>query len=141
MVTLMMRSYPAPDGGKVVYAWDASEPEAFCYALTTADPADAVIVAGTGRCFTHSGAEAPCPVAYRMPGECRHPALEVAVDGDAMIVRCMTCGHVSVPVPPNVAKRVTEGPAAPVTPDESLDVVMIGDPDADHSSLLTPDAS
>jgi hypothetical protein len=135
MSAFLAQNRATPDGGRVVYAWDLSEPEAFC------DKSWAVIVAGTSRCAAHEGALAPCPVAYRMPGECRHPALEVAVDGDAMIVRCMTCGHVSVPVPPNVAKRVTEGPAAPVTPDESLDVVMIGDPDADHSSLLTPDAS
>lgn len=121
MATLMMQSRTTPEGGKVVYAWDVSEPEAFCYALTTADPADAVIVAGTGRCFTHSGAEAPCPVAYRTPGECRHPIVESSAD----LVRCTICGHESVEVP----EHITLPPEPPAVADD------------DHSSLGAPEVS
>lgn len=121
MATLMMQSRTTPEGGKVVYAWDVSEPEAFCYALTTADLAAAVIVAGTGRCFMHSGAEAPCPVAYRTPGECRHPVVEPSAD----LVRCTFCGHESVEVP----EHITLPPEPPAVADD------------DHSSLGAPEVS
>jgi len=135
----VVQNRPAPDGGRLVYAWNMDEPEAYCDSGDgDAVPADRVIVVGTDRCVSHAGAEAPCPVAYRVPSECPHAVL---TDVDGGFVRCATCGHVSVPVPLNVARFVTQGPATPTGPDESLDVVMLGDPDADHSSLLIPERS
>jgi hypothetical protein len=141
MSFLKVQNLPGPGGeGRVFLAWPMDVVEAFC---TSADSAELpseqrVIVAGTGRCAAHVNAPDPCLFAERMPPECPHPVV-TRPDGEGL-VRCLTCGADSVPVPDNLRRLTSTGAAAPQGPDESFEAI-IGDPDADHSSLLTPEGS
>lgn len=140
---LRVQNIPGPGGvGRFLLAWDMEVPEAYCDATDSAGlpPERQVIAAGTERCALHAAALAPCPVAKRTPPECPHPVVTRPAGPDDL-VSCTTCGAGSVPVPERWRRFATDGPAAPQAPDESLAIDAIGDPDADHSSLMTPEAS
>jgi len=142
MTYLKVQNLPGPGGeGRAILAWSMDEPEAFCDSSDDifVSSAQRVIVAGTDRCGPHVNAPDPCPRGQRMPPECEHPVVTRPAGPDEL-VRCLTCGAESVPVPERMRRFVTTGPATPQAADESLDVIL-GDPDADHSSLLTPEAS
>lgn len=89
---LQNRTLPWDPSSRVVYAWPADAPEAFCAGDDTAftDTAHRVIVAGTDRCALHSMAEFPCVASFRSPPECPHERLDPQADPEHP--RCSTCG-------------------------------------------------
>lgn len=121
---------------RVVLAWPMDEPEAFCDSADTfASPAERTIVAGTDRCEPHAGAEQPCPIAWRTPGECGHEVTHPQEAG-AESYRCDHCGHTGTDETDRYLKRMT-GPAFPSQPDETYTEHVLGEPD---SSTSTPAA-
>lgn len=143
MSFLRVQNLPGPGGeGRVILAWPMDVPEAYCVASDSVGlPSEKrVIVAGTGRCELHFAADDPCLSAERMPPECPHPVV-TRPDAEGL-VRCTICGADSEPVPERLRRYASTdmGRAAPQGPDDMFEAIF-GDPDADHSSLLTPDAS
>ena len=97
MATLILQNRLLPPdlgGTRVVYAWDAEAPEAFCEAEDQAftDDAHRVIVAGTDHCALHGLRPDPCPTSYRVPPQCPHARIDPQADPSRP--RCATCGAV-----------------------------------------------
>jgi hypothetical protein len=137
MSMLKVQNLPGPGGvGRAILAWSMDVVEAHCIADDSVGlPSEKrVIVAGTGRCALHYAADEPCLFAERMPPECPHPVV-TRPDADDL-VRCLTCGADSVPVPERWRRFITVGPATPQEVDETLDIEV---DDADHSARTTPD--
>ena len=126
---------------RVVLAWPMDTPEAYCDAAdpTFANPAERTIVAGTDRCELHAGAEHPCPLAWRIPGECEHVLVHPQQAG-ADAYRCDRCGLGGTDESARYLQRMT-GPAFPSQPDETYTEYALGEPEPDHSSLGVPERS
>ena len=131
---------PEQGGGRVVYAWPADAPEAFCDSADPAftDSAHRVIVVGTGRCAMHVLKDDPCPQAFRVPAECPHERLDPAAD--PAHPRCLTCGLVGTD---GTARWLNFMNVPPAGPDDQNDAWLDGDvaPPGDPSSESTPEAS
>lgn len=128
MANLMLQHREVAPGQTIVIEWSLDEPEPHCHA------SGGLIIVGTDRCAEHSDAELSCVFEWRQPPECEHPKLNLE---DPARPRCVYCGVFGRDETAKWLKHVTPGvdlaPAAAYT-----EIVELGDPDADHSSLIVP---
>ena len=127
MAALMLQHRETP-AGVVVIEWSLDEPEPHCHA------SGGLIIVGTDRCTEHSDAELSCVFEWRRPPECEHPKLNL---DEPERPRCVYCGVFGRDNTERWLKYTT--PAANLLPAAAYnEVVMLGDPEADHSSLIVP---
>lgn len=126
MPTLMLQ-HRELDEGPVVIEWSLDEPEPHCH------ESGGLIIIGTDRCEQHSDAELSCVFEWRMPPECQHPKLNV---DEPERPRCVYCGVFGAVETAKWLKYTAPAAQGFASYDE---VVLLGDPGADHSALITPE--
>jgi hypothetical protein len=125
-MSALMLHHRETDAGPVVIEWSLDEPEPHCHA------SGGLIIFGTDRCEAHSDEAISCVFEWRMPPECEHPKINL---DEPERPRCVLCGVYGRVNTERWLKYTTPAAAGFASYDE---VVLLGDPGDDHSSLITP---
>ena len=127
MAALMLQHREPVPGSPIVIEWDLDGQEPHCH------ESGGLIIIGTDRCEQHADAELSCVFEWRSPRECEHPRLNM---DNPDTPRCVLCGVFGRDETAKWLKRTA--PAAALAPAAAYDEIVLGDPDADHSSLIVP---